>query len=317
MTSRHLEDAWDFTPVIDLNYSLSSKQEAHVANAPSSSPSSEDLLTPVSEHGICDGGTELGNFDKIWEFLGQPNDRPPPIIPSLPSGTADELIASVDDESETVHELSTGKGVRWRDEDGETRLVDEAENLVDHNAPPLSGARKKKLRAKKKAATLKTRDDARLSLLTSSSEDEIGLDTKDTTSIQSRSAVIQNLINAYTVQNKSAELSANSATTPALNFAKKSVAAHRYALRSTFKSPEASPQSTFKPLEVRSEGIVSKKTRLIAMLHDRFVGERLYLGNLGLPAFARGGDASPDIGLHVFIDASNVSGTEDQFCNHG
>ncbi|KAL8797508.1 MAG: hypothetical protein Q9195_000324 [Heterodermia aff. obscurata] len=306
MTSQDLEDAWNFTPVIDLNYSLSSNQEAHVANAISSSPSSEDLLTPLSETGVCDGGTELGNFDKIWEFLGQPRDRPPPILPPLPNGTTDELTAGVDGGSATVYELPTFKGVRWRDEDGETRLADEVEDLVDSNAPPLSKARKKKLRAKKRATTLNTRDDSRMSLLTSSSEDEIGRDTKEATSIQSRSSVIRKLINGYTMKSKSAELSASSAATPTLDFAKKTVVNDRYPLRSTFKSLEASPQSTFKPLEIRSEDVVSKKTRLIAMLHDRFVGERPYLGNLGLPTFTRDGNASPDIGLHIFIDASNI-----------
>ena len=316
MTSRDLGEAWDFTPVIDLNYSLSSNQEAHVANFTSSSPSSEDLLTPVSELGICDGGAELGNFDKIWEFLGQPRDRPPPIIPPLLNDTPDELTASVDGKGETVHELPTYKGVRWRDEDGQTRLADEVENLVNYNAPPLSEARKKKLRAKKKAASLKARDDARSSLLTSSSEDEISLDTKDATSIQNRGSIIQKFIDGYTMQGKRTELSANSATTPTLNFARKRVETHRYPLGSTFVSPEASSQSTFRPLEVRSEDIVSKKTRLITLLHDRFVGERPYLGNLGLPAFARAGNVSPDIGLHVFIDASNVNDIEDQFYNH-
>lgn len=317
MTSLDLEDAWDFTPVIDLNYSLSSNQESHVANAISLSPSSEDLPTPVSEHAVCDGGAELGNFDKIWEFLGQPRDRPPPIIPPLPNGTTDDLTAGLDGESATVYELPTGKGVRWRDEDGETRLADEVDNLVDGNPPPLPKTRKKKLRAKKKAATPNTRDDTRLSLLTSSSEDEIGLDTKDPLSIQSRTSVIQKLIDGYTVQSKRAELSASVAPTSTLDSAKKAVTIHRYPLRSTFKSPEAYPQSTFKPPDVRSEDIVSKKTRLIAMLHDRFVGERPYLGNLGLLAFTRAGNASPDVGLHVFIDASNVSDIKNQFCNHG
>ena len=302
MTSQDLEDAWDFTPVIDLNYSLSSNQEARVANATSSSPSSEDLLTPVSEHGICDSGTELGNFDKIWEFLGQPRDIPPPIIPPLLYGTADELNGGVDGQAETIHELPTCKGVRWRDEDGETRLADEAEVFADYIAPPLSKARKKKLRAKKRVVTLKTQDDARLSLLTSSSEDETSLDTKDATSIQSRSSVIQELINGYTVQSKSAQLFADSAATPDLDLAKRRAANPRYPLRSTFKPPE-----------VHSEDIVSKKTRLIAMLHDRFVGERPYLGGLGLPAFASVRVANPDIGLHVFIDASNVSNIEDYF----
>ena len=302
MTSQDLEDAWDFTPVIDLNYSLSSNPEAHVANAASLSPSSEDLLTPVSGHGVHDSGTELGNFDKIWEFLGQPRDIPPPIIPPLLNGIADELTGGVDGQAETIHELPTCKGVRWWDEDGETRLADEVETLAGYTAPSLSKARKKKLRAKKKSIALKTQDDARLSLLTSSSEDETSLGTKDATSIQSRRSVIQELIDGYTVQSKSAQLSADSAATPDLDSAKKRAATPRYPLRSTFKPPE-----------VRSEDILSKKTRLIAMLRDRFVGERPYLGSLGLPAFALVGVAGPDIGLHVFIDASNVCNIEDYF----
>ena len=300
MTSQDLGDTWDFTPVIDLNYSLSSNQEARVANATSSSPSSEDFFTPDSEQGIRDGGTELGNFDKIWEFLGQPRDIPPPIVPPLPSGTVDKLTADVHGQGEAIHELTTYKGVRWWDEDGETRLADEVETLADDTAPPLSKARKKKLRAKKKATTLNTRDGARLSILTSSSEDETGLDTKDATSIQSRSSVIQQLIHGYTVQSKRAGLTAEPDATSTLGLATERGATHRYPLRSTFR-----------PSEVHSEDIVSRKTRLIAKLHDRFVGERPYLGNLGLSAFARVGVASPDIGLHIFIDASNVRNIKD------
>lgn len=298
MSSQHAEDAWDFTPVIDLNYSLSSRREAH---ATSSSPSSEDILTPDSDDTYHDHVGELGNFDKIWEFLGQPNDLAPPVIPPPVDGDLGELGEGAIEQEEIILELSTSKGVRWRDEDGKRELVDEAENLALDSTLQLSKARRKKPRAKK-AANPKPRDKSGSNALTSSSENENDSNSRVATPVQDRTSIIHQLIHGTTLRSRGT-------TQNDPESAKLAVSTHRYPLRSLFKSPEAPLKNDTTPREVCIGDIAAKTKKLIAMLHDRFVSERVYLGNLGLSPFAKGMDVSPESGLHVFIDASNVGRT--------
>lgn len=309
MSSQNEEDPWDFTPVIDLNDSLSSKWKAYTRNITSSSPSSEDLPTPGSADGLCEGGAQLGNFDKIWEFLGQPHDILPPVVPPSPDDTLSLLAESARDQEETLFELSFSKGVRWRDEDGETRLADELETLVVGSAPQLSKARKKKLRIKKKRAQLLTQGEARSKLLVSDSEAETDNDAGDAPSLRNRSSVIHKFIHGTTPERKTTDHSACSATKSernGLESAKQELAAHRYPLRSLFKAPEAPSKSTFRPPQLSLGDIASRKNKLIATLHDRFVSERTYLNNLGVTSFTENTPVIPETGLHVFIDASNV-----------
>lgn len=299
MSSQNAEDAWDFTPVIDLNYSLSSRREAL---ATSSSPSSEDLLTPDSDTIYYDHGGELGNFDKIWEFLGQPHDLPPPLIPPPINGDRGELVEGAIDQDETIFGLSTSKGVRWRDEDGERGLADEAENLALDSTPQLSKARRKKLRAKKKAANPKSQGEDGLNVLTSSSENEKDSESRRVTPIQDRTSIIHQIIHGTTLRSKGT-------TRNDLESSQSAISVHRYPLGSLFKSPEAPLINDTATPEVYVGNIAAKTKKLIAMLHDRFVHERVYLGNLGLSPFAKRMDVSPETGLHVFVDASNVGRT--------
>ena len=298
MSSQDAKEAWDFTPVIDLNCSLSSRRDTR---ATSSSPSSEDILTPDSEYNYHDHGGELGNFNKIWEFLGQPNDLAPPVVPPSVNGDPGEPGEGAIEQDETIFELSTSKGVRWRDEEGGRGLVDAAENLALDSTLQLSKARRKKLRAKK-AANSKRWDKSGSSVLTSSSETENDSNKRVATPVQDRTSIIHQLIHGAT-------LGSRGTTHKDIESARLAVSTHRYPLRSLFKSPEAPLKNDTTSREVYNGDIAAKTKKLIAMLHDRFVSERVYLGNLGLSPFAKRIDVSPETGLHVFIDASNVGRT--------
>ena len=303
MSSHDAEDAWDFTSVIDLHRSLSYRQESRDVNGSLSSPSSEDVITPVLnvEH---EGGGELGNFDKIWEFLGQPSDLPPPIVPPLPDDATYELTLGSCDPSQSLLELSIGKGVRWRDEVGEVDIADEFEDRVACNAPQPSKARREKLRKQRQTANRKRHGEAYPAYNTSSSELDFEPDNQISTPLQNRSAIIQQLINEMTT--KQSTESTNEGKPPTIISTSKSVlgshdlfeavaAKHRYPTRSTLISSETSIRN-----------ITSKRNRLISRLINRFVNDRQYINKLSSISFTETTHNSTDSGLHVFVDASNV-----------
>ena len=158
MSSHDAQEAWNLDPALYLNFSLSSNQETCGANNISSSPSSEDVSTPKSEDAHHIEGGELGNFDKLWDFLGRPRNLPPPIVPASPKGSLD---LSTEDTNVLKEALLSAKGVRWRDEDGETRLVEEVGVLVQKASPQLSKAEGKVEQTKGRLEGPRPREDWR------------------------------------------------------------------------------------------------------------------------------------------------------------
>ncbi len=106
MRSEPEDSSWDFTPVLNLITALSSRDVT--------SPHNDTARPALNPHSVKDdysGSTSgLGNFSRLWDYLGQPQDLPPPtfgvenLLPT--NGEFDGLI----DISPVL------KGVRWRDE---------------------------------------------------------------------------------------------------------------------------------------------------------------------------------------------------------
>ena len=247
MSFQGTEDVWDFTPVIDLNYSLSFQQQVYSTDDLVSSASSEELLTPTSESNNDDIERELGNFDRIWEFLGVSSDEYPPVLSPLTDGTVTSIVGTANTVDDPLG-FSASKNVRWRDELGEAGIADEIDKVSSQSVAQLRKAWKKtpkpkkgNKKQKKKKTKLSYQDDACLAS-PSSSETDAGFHTAAATPTRTRSSVIHELIHGVTSRGSAPMLKTGVANKSPLNGSETTLATptHRYPLRSRFKAQESS-----------------------------------------------------------------------------
>lgn len=155
MTSAATETStWDFSPVFNLIDSLThtdntTQREQH---ARLRRESSFEPTSPLDD-GI-EGGLGLGNFNKIWDYLGVQRSVPPPTVPPFEAATSGNLLRSDRDayaSDSALYFASSAKGVRWRDE--ETEGADLADTQPE--TPPKTGLtksqRKKRNRKERRA----------------------------------------------------------------------------------------------------------------------------------------------------------------------
>lgn len=256
---------------------------------------------PDQNHRLDEKKCQLGNFDKIWEFLGSSADLPPPIV-SLDG--VDPLSNSPLNDTDLTEltdigaDLTTTKGVRWRDEVEGADLADNDENYDLEALPKLSKAKKKKLRRKRKNGALKARTAAATSL-SSGSEIDSEPEQQKTLPPYSRQSVIRRL------------LFEESDGTAGANTSLPEPAKARHSNAHATEWPVANPQSFLRSSVRRTESKSSnafaeasaRKSKLITNLREQFVDERPYLENIGLLTSEA---VITDVGLHVFVDASNV-----------
>lgn len=306
MSRNNRDDDWDFTSVIDLIHSLSSKADPCSTSDTSLGFSSEEPRTP--EQGEEDGGDQrgLGNFDKLWKYLGQPLDVPSPAFVSDPHdrlGEAADLdVKSVD----ALFDLSVSKGVRWRDEVEGADLADNDEKYDPTSLPQLSKARKKKLRQKKIADAKKAQSRSPSSLAPTSSENESELDTHKPARSRSRGSVIREILDGSRPEINTPGVDVN--PTPEGGdqdgeAPKWPIANPRYFLRSSVRTSETTTQKPDGSLSI----VALRKSTLITKLRERFIEDRPYLENIGLIPGSATNNLQIDSGVHVFVDASNVS----------
>ncbi len=296
MSPRLREDDWDFTPVIDLIYSLSIREEAYVQIKHArdlSSPLPKETIISENRNGF-EQNARLGDFDKIWQYLGQPLDLLPPKVSPIP---VEGSIAGLGENG--VDEQSPLKEVRWRDQVEGADLADNDENDDSRDLLSMTKAQRKKARRKQ-------RHRERTEVLTdgkvppSGSEDESGNDTQ-ATNTPNRQAVIYKILHGT---------STPETTTSRLRLGKISRSeslGDSGALAVAF-SPSA--KQAIKILKPQKENIfavaAAKKANLIAMLSETFIDERQYLSNYSLLQHVSTNTKDAEEGIHVFVDASNV-----------
>lgn len=167
MTTVHSGKPWDFSQVLELINTLDAKQ--NVPQAIPARPSYNDFALPGSHSLPNDspfniinhsdqGGVGLGNFAKVWEFLGAPSDALPPQIP--PETTKllqtsptlqDRMPNKTDYTSDGAVYLTPGKkNIQWRDEANGGDLTDVAPGADLQNEKLTKTQRKKKNRQERK-----------------------------------------------------------------------------------------------------------------------------------------------------------------------
>lgn len=271
--------------MIDLINSLSSRsvteaQDVSVVEShESSDPGSLLKNGPETNSG-------LGNFDRLWRFLGQPSD-----IPSPKAHAPREINLTVDLNALDLAAASN-KGVKWRDEIEGADLADNDEIDSGTNLMNLSKSqRRKERRRKRHESEAGAKYDNKV--LPSGSENDSGVDQR-VKRFQDRKAIIQQILHDTLPKQgkgsigRSEQLQAQSDSEISRRPLRGSLAA------------------VFSPAQTGYAEATEKKAKLLDKLRTQFKEEQHYLDNIGVPLHDISGNVGTETGVHVFIDASNV-----------
>ena len=296
MSPRLKEGDWDLTPVIDLIYSLSTGGEESDAQTPGFLCSSYPERTgiPLVKENSNVRSTQLGNFDKIWQYLGQPVDLFSSNGLSAPQDTSIKNLNSHHD-----NRVSPLKEVKWRDELEGANLVHSHERQDTRDLSSLTKTERKKLRRReRRREQAKVTEDGES--LHGSSADESGKEVP-VTPTPDRKAVIHEILHG-----KPPSPMPPSRLRSGKN-CKSEAAKGRDAWPTA--SPEAARKDSqiFKPQRESAFAVAAaKKAKLIAMLTETFIDERQYLSNISYIQYVGTNTKTPADGIHIFVDASNV-----------
>lgn len=313
MRSKGSEGEWDFTPVIDLIYSLSTGHDDTATKWVSPPETPERPSTPIaSTTGLEDIKSQLGNFDKLWKFLGQPLNIPPPCI--SPGGTYALNVGLQNDdfpEQSLLLSPSPPKGVRWRDELGGADLEDhdDPSNGLRRVAQLTKAQRKKKRKEefKRKQQELLLRSSGRPTFPQSPSDAESENELQSLRHSPDRRAIIQQILHGTLARSHRTDPPSPPTSTSPPKESRISSGHVAWSISEPF--PTNIPQGLFASPEQASLALAAaRKSKLIAKLNARFVNERQFLNNVSCTQHVGGNDKDGALeGVHVFVDASNVS----------
>ena len=300
MTKETSSSTWGFEPVLDLIRNLSSVEDDSGQRPPETLRSRISNDTSLLEHdSSVPNGLELrlGNFDRIWRYLGQPLNGPLPTITLI---DADIPIPSIESgESDGQRDI---KAVRWRDEiDGADLADDDDVELPSSTSGMNKQQRKKANRRKRKQALADALASAKLrNKPSASSENESEVESRQPKSPERRSVIHSMLFgsNSKDIQKQSA-VTVLKRPQPALDPDRWPVA-RPHITNGVDRASSAPAESSYAV-------VAARKAKLIELLNDYFPDERQYLANIGLLPQTITGDKSTSEGIHVFVDASNVS----------
>ncbi|MCJ1246555.1 hypothetical protein MMC30_003763 [Trapelia coarctata] len=300
---------WDLTPVVNLVYALSANEDDQKRGqslwAASFGEERIQCCEPRKEQ-----EAQLGNFDEIWRFLGQPLDVPPPIV--APRDEVHEVQLTV---TESGTENVNGKTVRWHDDVESEQLKDsDSENKLPNGTtgPLLTKAQRKKA-ARRLRKNPQASAPAVSNVLSSSSDDNFDVKKE---SLEQRSkdrrSIIQQIING---QQAEPIIPVQPQTLPGNKVLQRNKALQDV-INSTL-STSANPlmKAVFAPVFVPRQVPVyddalaiaaAKKKTLMLKLNTQFVDERQFLQNISLVQHPPNGAEVPLEGIHVFVDISNI-----------
>ncbi|KAH0845558.1 hypothetical protein AYO21_05487 [Fonsecaea monophora] len=286
--------SWDLDDAIRLLNSLALKY----GDAPTS-PGPVNYKNK-DKAGDNTGGGSLGDFSIVWDYLGCPHTADEQQATELVKYEVnDEEVAEVD-----LNQIS--KGVRWRDE------VDGAD-LEDNVEPPINKATAAYIRNQKRAAR-RARARGRAEKLPT--EERTVSDTTDLESGEEleslrrspdRRAVIDGILGRSRPGLRDNSSPPTSPSPPKVEIR---TPKRDYPVSNPFVWP-ITPVITPSPhtVIVPRDGLTTRtrKQALITQLMRRHPEEQTYLRNVGLlePAFTPLNTS--DIGIHVFVDMSNIS----------
>ena len=323
MIPQYEENDWDFTAVIALNDSLSIGGDETVRSRTICTPglSTGKRVTAPAEDPVCEEQTGLGHFPEIWKFLGQPLHVPPPTTPFLPESVDSLEIGAHGNQIEY-------RRVKWHDEIGGGDLADNDEICDSLDLLGLTKSQRKKARRKKLRQVLspESAQNGRLPPSDSEKEPEITqaprtqdrqhfhavreqqLESAPAPRTPDRRAVIHQEVYGRP-EPDTGHLRSGKVFRPQLpiDHGAWPVAAPHSAkqLYQTLIAERESPYVITAAKSYASAATI--KAKLISILSERFIDEREYLRNVNIVQYTSGGKSRISEGIHVFVDASNVS----------
>lgn len=297
------EDHWDFTPVLHLLDSLAVGFEDFTEDKTISRESQRrDFIYSDRKGYGLEQGTQLGDFKKLWQYLGQPLNVPPPTISPRPKF---EVIK--DSENTGSYEQAPLKVVKWRDE---LEGGDLADNDEVENSQYLSGLNKqqrKKARRKQRREALAagTTNGAAVPI---GSENESDKKTKAPRTPDSKGFIYE-IIHRDAPTKCNPEGIVSRLRSGKIYKLQDSIDLKKWPVASqepVTPQPAKPPTQILKPpRESAYAAAAAKKATLIALLFETFIDERQYLKLFFIQNGNTNTDAAKD-GIHVFVDASNV-----------
>lgn len=122
--------SWDFSNVYNLINSLSPAPDASKP-AQQTTPPQQPLNDVDFGADKNDASSGLGDFNKLWQFLGTPGNAPPPAFTTLtPPGSESETLVDTDRlayASDGAAYHSSSKGVKWGVQEPIDDLADESD----------------------------------------------------------------------------------------------------------------------------------------------------------------------------------------------
>ena len=297
------QGSFDLTPVIQLLHSLypsgdelspDGSSDNHSEASYNAAPEEDDRSQP-----------ELGNFDKLWGFLGRPLDAPPPAIVHISNNGKD----SVPHGARTLVE----KAVRWRDETGDIPLEDTEEfDSAGSNTKRYKGSAKKRQYMKKRdeLRALRLLKEAKVNGIVTGATtllpNDIGSESElpDVQKAHKRRSVIRRMLYDSSMN---VEETLKTGATP-----KKGSKLPNTTPSGLDGWPISDPYSfslTPEPVDEQAAlaKFAAKVSRLVTKLHDKFVDERPFLRDPSLLMRKTTLNDTVSFGVHIFVDASNVS----------
>lgn len=304
MLSQAIDHSWDLTPVIDLIYSLSSKDDPFIAHN-GSLPSTVTQPTESGEDGGHGGEQRLGNFDKLWEFLGQPADTLPPIT----APTSLVLGDSLSDEgqcssSDLASEQALYKLVGCQDGLEETDLPND--EVLPATPKPINRTKKskKKQRGEIPAQEVQLASYGGLPIIRTSSGEDSDTGLQQLPYTPDRKSIIYEILYGNTPNGRKSTLFANpvppGSTSPLRN-------TKAFNLKDWPASKTGQHNSRWQSDPQDHLSAAAKKAKLVLSLCERFPAEKDCISALGAPKSMTTSNCLASTTVHVFVDVSNVS----------
>ena len=304
MHAESKDSVWDLSAVIDLIHSLSATEPAPVVHTLPRHHDTKAVPDTTSAEPIDTRDSELGNFDDIWIYLGRPLDVPPPSIVLEPEHQHIQFTNGANN-----CENTNGKLVRWRDEVVGADLEDNDE--VDNVAiiAGLTKSQRKKERRRKRRDIDAAKSDI-ATKASSASENDTDVELSSIKRSAARSAVIHNVLGLATSAGKPEAPVATSQgiSTNQLNGHPITVVQSRSWAISKSHVPRINLR-TQAPLPSEQDNLAlatQRKSKLLTLLHSHFVEDRASLTFAGLPRTVPYDKIGDPIGIHIFVDASNI-----------
>ena len=279
---------WGFPSVLELNDSLSSPPTLQAYGDCSPSPSPDKFSSPTSSPLNAHTRSDLGNFDRLWIFLNQPLNVPPPDVPP----------PSANDHSDNAYETNkiyshVGKEVHWRDETDGAGPADNEDAGKSVSLLGLTKTQRKKLRRKQRRASERQLSPGIPAICSTDTESDAEPRTPNRS--PDRRAIIQQLLQSPP---KTPQNGTNIKPTLPIDIG---------------AWPIANPYSSSALAKLRTTGeraelaaAAAKKERLIRKIKERFIEDRQFLTNAAMVPFSVADNTGTREGIHVFVDASNI-----------